>query len=92
MVEMKIDASELKGEESKLLDKLSEFLKEKTGGETATEGKNVTVKGEGPALAKKYVKLNVKKFLHKHELDAFKVISDGENKLKIKECAIEEED
>jgi hypothetical protein len=92
MVEMKVDASEMKGEETKLFEKLGDFLKEKTGGETSHDGKTVTVSGEGPALSKKYVKLTVKKFLHKHELDAFKVISDGENKLKIKECAIEEEE
>ncbi len=93
MVEMKVDASELKGDESKLFEKLSDFLKDKTGGETSTEGKTVTVKGEGAALSKKYVKVTVKKFLHKHELSSsFKVISDGENKLKLKECAVEEEE
>jgi Ribosomal L22e protein family len=93
MVEMKVDASELKGDEAKLFEKLADFLKEKTGGDVATDSKVVTVKGEGAALAKKYVRVTVKKFLNKHELsDSFKVIADGENALKIKERKIEEEE
>ncbi len=91
MVEMKVDASELKGE-AKLVEKLSDFLKEKTGGDVTTEGKTVTVKGEGEALGKKYVRIVVKKFLHKHELsESFKVIGE-EDALKIKERKLEEED
>jgi len=91
MVEMRVDASELKGE-AKLVEKLSDFLKEKTGGDVTTEGKTVTVKGEGEALGKKYVRIVIKKFLHKHELsDSFKVIGE-EDALKIKERKLEEED
>jgi hypothetical protein len=93
MVEMKIDASELKGGETKLIEKLVDFLKEKTGGEVATEGKIVTVTGEGEALSKKYVRVTLKKFLHKHELiDLFRVIGEEENTLKIKERKVYEED
>ena len=92
MVEMKVNASELKGDETKLLEKLSDFLKDKTGGDVTTEGKTVTVKGEGEALAKKYVRIIVKKFLHKHELsETFKVIGD-EEALKIKERKLDEEE
>ena len=92
MVEMKVNASELKGEESKLIEKLSDFLKEKTGGDVTTDSKIVTVKGEGEALAKKYVRIIVKKFLHKHELsETFKVIGD-EEALKIKERKLDEEE
>lgn len=93
MVEMKVDASELKGDESKLIEKLADFLKEKTGGEVSTESKTVTVKGEGEALSKKYVRITVKKFLHKHELtETFRVISGEENELKVKERKLNEED
>lgn len=93
MVEMKVNASELKGDEAKLFEKLSDFLKEKTGGEVTADGKTVTVKGEGEALSKKYVRVTVKKFLHKHELsEDFKVISGGENALLIKDRGFEEED
>ncbi len=92
MVEMKVNASELKGDESKLIEKLSDFLKDKTGGDVTTDGKTVTVKGEGEALAKKYIRIIVKKFLHKHELsETFKVIGD-EDALKIKERKLEEEE
>ena len=91
MVEMKVDASELKGE-GKIVEKLSDFLKDKTGGDVSTEGKTVTVKGEGEALSKKYIRITVKKFLHKHELtETFKVIGE-EEALKIKERKLAEED
>ena len=52
MVEMKVNASELKGDEGKLFEKLADFLKDKTGGDVTTDGKTVTVKGEGEALSK----------------------------------------
>jgi len=41
MVEMKVNASELKGDESKLIEKLADFLKEKTGGDVSTDSKTV---------------------------------------------------
>ncbi|MCW4003576.1 MAG: 60S ribosomal protein L22 [Candidatus Bathyarchaeota archaeon] len=93
MVEMKIDASELKGDDAKIIEKLADFLKEKTGGEVATEGKIVTVKGEGEALSKKYVRVTLKKFLNKHDLiDSFRVIGSDEDTLKIRERKVYEED
>jgi len=50
------------------------------------------VKGEGEALSKKYVRIIVKKFLHKHELsETFKVISETDA-LKIKERKLDEEE
>ena len=61
MVEMKVDASELKGDEAKLVEKLADFLKEKTGGEVAVDAKVLTVKGEGEGLSKKYVRSNFEK-------------------------------
>ena len=93
MVEMKVDTSDLKGDEAKLIDKLADFLKEKTGGEVATDAKILTVKGEGEGLSKKYVRVTLKKFLHKHELsELFRVTSQDENTLKIKKRKLEEED
>ena len=93
MVEMKVDTSELKGDKTKLIEKLADFLKEKTGGEVATDSKILTVKGEGEGLSKKYVRVTLKKFLHKHELtESFRVISQEENTLKIKERKLDEED
>jgi hypothetical protein len=93
MVEIKVNASELKGDESKLFEKLSDFLKDKTSGDISNDGKTVTIKGEGAAITKKYIKVTVKKFLHKHELtETFRVIGDEENTLKIKERKLDEED
>ena len=94
MVEMKVDASELKGEEKNLIEKLADFLKEKTGGEVSTASEVISIKGEGEALSKKYIRVTVKKFLHKHELtEYFKVIADEEeNTLKVKERKLEEEE
>lgn len=86
MVEMKIDASELKSEGKDMLKELADFLKEKTSAEVTTESKTVTVKGEGAAVTKKYLKVLMKKFLHQRELkEDFRVISDKENTLKVKE-------
>jgi hypothetical protein len=85
-VEMKVDASELKGDEKELIPKLADFLKEKTGGEVSTASGIVTIKGQGEALSKKYIRVTVKKFLHKHELtEDFRVIGGEENLLKVKE-------
>jgi hypothetical protein len=94
MVNVKVDASEFKADEDKLVEKLADFLKEKTGGEVATDSKVITVTGEGAALAKKYVRVTVKKFIHKHGLtEGFKVIADNEEEgLMIKEIKAEEED
>jgi hypothetical protein len=93
MVEMKIDASELKSEGKDVITELADFLKEKTGAEVTTESKKVTVKGEGAAVSKKYLRVLVKKFLHKRELkDSFRVISDAEDTLKVKERKLYEEE
>jgi hypothetical protein len=72
----------------------ADFLKEKTGAEVTSESNTITVKGEGAAVAKKYLRILAKKFLHKHELtESYRVISDEEeNALKIKERKLNEED
>jgi hypothetical protein len=93
MVEMKIDASELKSEGKDMLKELADFLKEKTSAEVTTESKTITVKGEGAAVTKKYLKVLMKKFLHQRELkEDFRVISDKENTLKVKEKKTYEEE
>ena len=93
MGEITIDASELKGEGEDLVKELSDFLKEKTNAEVTTESKNVTVKGEGEAVSKKYLRVLLKKFLHKKELkESFRVIGGEENKLKVKERKQHEEE
>ena len=93
-VEMKVNAEDLKGEEEpKLVEKLSDFLKEKTGGDVTSDGKVLTVKGEGEALSKKYIRVTLKKFLHKHELkETFRIIGNEETTLTIKMRKLAEEE
>ena len=92
-VEVEVNASDLKGEEAKLFEKLTDFLKDKTGGEVTTNAKAITIKGQGAAITKKYLRVTLKKFLHKHELsEQFKVIAAEANGLKIKERKLDEEE
>ncbi|MDR0797147.1 MAG: 60S ribosomal protein L22 [Nitrososphaerota archaeon] len=93
MVEMKIDANEIKSK-SGMVQKYAEFIKEKTSADVSNEGNTITVKGEGPAVAKKYLRVLTKKFLHKYELiDTYRVIADeGENTLQIIERKTYEEE
>jgi hypothetical protein len=89
MVEMKIDANEIKGK-SGMVQKYAEFIKEKTSADVSNDGNTIIVKGEGPAVAKKYLRVLTKKFLHKYELiDTYRVIADeSENSLQIIERKI----
>ena len=90
---MKIDASEIKGK-SGMVQKYADFIKEKTSADVSSDANTIIVKGEGPAVAKKYLRILTKKFLHKYELiDTYRVIADeGENALQIKERRLNEED
>jgi hypothetical protein len=93
MVEMKIDANEIKGKND-MVQKYADFIKEKTSADVINSGNTITVKGEGPAVAKKYLRILTKKFLHKYELiDTYRVIADKkENALQIKERKLNEEE
>ena len=91
VMEIIVDASELKDEGKEVILALASFMKEKTGAEVTNESNKVTVKGEGEAVSKKYLRVLVKKFLHKQELkEFFRVISE-EDTLKVKEKKIKEE-
>jgi hypothetical protein len=93
VMELKVDASELKDEGKEVIQALANFLKEKTSAEVTTESRIVTVKGEGAAVSKKYLRVLVRKFLHKQELkEYFRVISSDEETLKVKERRLYEED
>ena len=93
VMEIKVDTSELKEEGKGVVQNLAIFLKEKTSAEVTTESNKVTVKGEGAAVSKKYLRVLVKKFLHKQELkDYYRVISGDEDTLKVKERKLGEED
>ena len=90
---MKIDANEIKGKNG-IVQKYAEFIKEKTNADVSSNANTIIVKGEGPAVAKKYLRILTKKFLHKYELiDTYRVIADKEeNTLQIKERKLNEED
>ena len=91
-MEVKVDASELKGEKSGIINSLADFLREKTSADVTAEAEKVVVKGEGDAVNKKYVKVLLKKFLHKQELaETFRIIMDKDDTLKVKERRLYEE-
>ncbi|MCL6578607.1 MAG: 60S ribosomal protein L22 [Candidatus Bathyarchaeota archaeon] len=93
MAEIKIDISELKREGSDIIKELAEYLKEKTTAEVATGADSITVKGEKQSVSKKYLRVFLKKFLHKKELkDYYRVIGGEENSLIVKEKKISEEE
>jgi archaellum component FlaG (FlaF/FlaG flagellin family) len=93
VMEIIVDASELKDEGKQVIQALADYIKEKTGAETIEGSNKVTVKGEGKAVSKKYLRLLVKKFLHKQELkDYYRVISGDEDTLKVKERKLYEEE
>jgi hypothetical protein len=93
MVEIIVDASELKDEGKEVVQGLADFMKEKTGAEVTNESNKLTVKGEEAAVSKKYLRVLVRKFLHKQELkEYFRVISGDEDALKVKERKLYEEE
>jgi len=93
MVETRINISELKSEGSDLIKEMAGFLKEKTKAEVETIVDAIIVKGEGKNVSRKYLRVLLKKFLHKKELkEYFKVIGDEENALMVKEKKIAEEE
>jgi hypothetical protein len=92
MVEMTVDASELKAEGSEVIKELADFLKDKTSAEVTAESKKITIKGEGEAVSKKYLRVLLKKFLHHKDLkETYRVIGQEDNTLKIKERKLYEE-
>jgi len=93
MVETRINISELKGEGSDVIKELAEFLKEKTKVEVEATIDSIIVKGEGKTVSRTYLRVLLRKFLHKSELkDSFRVIGVEENTLMIKEKKTAEEE
>ncbi|NWF86484.1 60S ribosomal protein L22 [Candidatus Bathyarchaeota archaeon] len=93
MVETQINISELKSEGSDVIKELTEFLKERTKADVETTADAIIVKGEGKNVSRKYLRILLKRFLHKSELkDYFRVIGEKENVLMVKEKKIAEEE
>jgi len=92
MVETRIDISELKSKGSDIIKELAEFLEEKTKAEVETATNEIIVKGEGKSISKKYLRVILRKYLHRIELkDYFRVIGGRENALIVKEKKMAEE-
>lgn len=92
MSEMRVDISELKSEGSDLIKELTEFLEEKTKVEVERAADEIVVKGEGKNVSRSYLRVLLRKFLHKQELkEYFRVIGGKENTFVIKERKISEE-
>jgi len=93
MSEMRVDISELKSEGSDLIKELVEFLGEKTKVEVEGATDEIVVKGEGKNVSRSYLRVLLRKFLHKQELkEYFRVIGGKENTLIVKERKISEEE
>jgi hypothetical protein len=92
MSEMRVDISELKSEGSDLIKELAEFLEEKTKAEVETATDEIVVKGEGKNVSRSYLRVLLRKFLHKQKLkEYFRVIGGKENTLIVKERKISKE-
>lgn len=93
MVEIKIEISELKNEGSDMIKELTAYLKERTNAKVDTETNNVVIKDEEGKLSRTYLRVLLRKFLHKKELkDYFRVIGGKENTLVVKAKKVEEEE
>ena len=93
MSEIRIDISELKSEGSDLIKELAEFIKQKTESEVETAMDEIIVKNEEENVKRRYLRVLLKKFLHKNELkDYFRVIGGKEETLVVKERKISEEE
>ena len=93
MVEMRIDISELKAEGDDLIKELVDFLHEKTGLEVERVADEIVMKADEKGVLKQYLRVLLRKFLHRVELkDYFRVIGGKENTLIVKERKISEEE
>jgi len=84
-----VDVEKLTLEHENLLDELVEFLKSKLSEfDIEREGNNIIIRSENE-VSKRKIRLFLKKFLHKNELDKdFKTVSGGSNILTILKLAI----
>lgn len=93
MVELKVDISELKSEGDETVQGLADFIKEKTKAEVDKKASEIVVKSEGKTVSKSYLRVLVRKFLHRVELrEYFKVIGGKEGILRVKEIKTSEEE
>jgi len=93
MTETKINISELKSEGSDLIKELTTYLKEKTNAKIDTGTAELVLKDEEATISRTYLRVLLRKFLHKKDLkDYFRVIGGKENTLILKGKKIPEEE
>lgn len=88
-----IDISELRDKHGKEVKELADFLGGKVKAKINIGDREITLTLEekGKALSKDYLRVLLRKFLHKKELkDEFRVIAGKENALLIKERKVRE--
>ena len=89
-----IDIGELRSAYSEEIEELEKFLKEKTKAKIDVADREITLKpgDKGEIPQKDYLKVLIKKYLHKADLrDEFRVIAGKENTLIIKARKLAEE-
>lgn len=93
MEEARINISELKSEGSEVVKDLATYLKEKTGAKVETGTDDVVIKTDDVKVSRTYLRVLLRKFLHKKELEEyFRVIGGKENALVIKGREVQEEE
>jgi hypothetical protein len=93
MAELKVDISELKSEGGDVIKELADFIEKKTEARVETTTSEIVVKSDKEGVSKPYLRVLLRKFLHKTELkDYFKVIGGKEDTLFVKEKKATEEE
>lgn len=93
MEEARINISELKSEGSEVVKDLATYLKEKTGAKVETGTDDVVIKTDDVKVSRTYLRVLLRKFLHKKELEEyFRVIGGKENSLVIKGREVQDEE
>jgi len=93
VTEVKINISDLKSEGGDLIKELSEYIKSKTQADVQTATDDIIIKGEEKTVSRGYLRVLLRKFLHKQELrDYFRIIGGKENALIVKEIKIRKEE
>jgi len=87
---VKIDIGELRSKYGSEVKKLAEFLEEKLKMKTDVSDREITLKpkekGETASVSKEYLRVLLRKYLHKEDLkEEFRVIAGKENVWVIKE-------
>jgi hypothetical protein len=93
MAETKVNIAQLKDEGSDLIKELADFLKEQTKAEVDILTDDIVVKSEEKPISRTYLRVLLRKFLHKQELkEYYRIIGGKENTLVIKKKPVKEEE